>query len=155
MSLGAIDVLPKPLDANIFLNLVHQICTSRDQYILLVDDNIDFLTAMKHLLIVEGFKAETASSGEEALEKIKAQIPALVFIDLIMPGMDGFELVERISKNPSWEKIPIAILSGKELTNEDRQRLDRHIRNFLNKKDLSQTELVKTIKNLLINQHKT
>jgi CheY-like chemotaxis protein len=63
--------------------------------------------------------------------------------------MDGFEVVQQLQDNEQWRKIPVVILSGKELTEEDQQRLDTHIAQFLKKDTFSTSEISKTIKRIL------
>jgi signal transduction histidine kinase/DNA-binding response OmpR family regulator/HAMP domain-containing protein len=149
VSLGATDVITKPTEPKRLLTLVRQYCRSADQFILIVDDHEDFALAFKALLSQDGFNVKVATGGREALDVLKSSTPALILLDLVMPGMDGFEVVQQLQENEQWRKIPVVILSGKELTEEDQRRLDTHITQFLKKDAFSTTEISKTIKRIL------
>jgi signal transduction histidine kinase/DNA-binding response OmpR family regulator len=149
VSLGAADVITKPTEPKRLLTLVKEYCTTTDQFILIVDDHEDFALAFKALLSQDGFNVKVATGGREALDVLKSSTPALILLDLVMPGMDGFEVVQQLQEHEQWRKIPVVILSGKELTAEDQQRLDSHIAQFLKKDAFSTTEISKTIKRIL------
>jgi CheY-like chemotaxis protein len=149
MSLGAIDVMPKPVDSRQLLQRVQIAVKSDDQFVLVVDDNKDYTQAMKEMLELEGFKVHVANSGEEALEELKNAIPAVIFLDVVMPGMDGFQVVRRLQSNDAWRKIPVVILSGKELTDRERDMLQSSIKEVMNKEDFSKEAIASTIKRIL------
>ncbi|HEY6950964.1 MAG TPA: response regulator, partial [Bacteroidota bacterium] len=139
----------KPTEPKRLLSFVKQYCRTADQYILIVDDHEDFALAFKALLSQDGFNVKVATGGREALDILKTSIPALILLDLVMPGMDGFEVVQQLQDNDRWRKIPVVILSGKELTEEDQKRLDSHIAQFLKKDAFSTSEISRTIKRIL------
>ncbi len=149
MSLGAIDVMPKPVDSRQLLQRVQQVIKSDDQFVLVVDDNKDYTQAMKEMLEMAGFSVHVANSGEEALEELKSGIPAVIFLDVVMPGMDGFQVVRRLQSNDLWRKIPVVILSGKELTDRERDMLQSSIKEVMNKEDFTKEAIASTIKRIL------
>lgn len=149
LSLGAADVITKPTEPKRLLTLVKQYFQTPDQFILIVDDHEDFALAFQALLRQDGFNVKVATGGREALDVLKKSTPALILLDLVMPGMDGFEVVQQLQDNEQWRKIPVVILSGKELTKEDQERLDSHIAQFLKKDMFSTAEISKTIKRIL------
>jgi CheY-like chemotaxis protein len=149
MSLGAIDVMPKPVDSRQLLQRVQLAVKSDDQFVLVVDDNKDYTQAMKEMLELEGFRVHVANSGEEALEELKNAIPAVIFLDVVMPGMDGFQVVRRLQSNEAWRRIPVVILSGKELTDRERDMLQSSIKEVMNKEDFSKEAIASTIKRIL------
>ncbi|MEX0602632.1 MAG: response regulator, partial [Bacteroidota bacterium] len=149
MSLGAIDVMPKPVESTTLLSLVQRTVTTTDQYVLVVDDNRDYTVSLRKLLEKEGFKGRIANTGEEALEILKGSQPAMILLDLVMPGMDGFEVLRKLGQNTEWRKIPVVILSGKELTEKERENFNANIREYLNKKEFSQEAISSTIKRIL------
>lgn len=149
VSLGATDVITKPTEPKRLLTLVKQYCRTTDQFILIVDDHEDFALAFKAILNQDGFNVKVATGGKEALDILKSSTPSLILLDLIMPGMDGFDVVQQLQENERWRKIPVVILSGKELTEEDQRRLDTHIAQFLKKDMFSTSEISKTIKRIL------
>ncbi|MGB2869159.1 MAG: response regulator [Bacteroidota bacterium] len=149
MTLGAVDVMTKPTDPSRLLNLIKQFCKSNDQSILVVDDNQDFAEAVRALIKRDGFNVKTASGGKEALEILKTSSPALIILDLLMPGMDGFQVVQQLQANDTWKKIPVVILTGKELTAEELAMLNKHVTEFMKKDDLTHLDISSTVKKIL------
>lgn len=88
------------------------ITTPQLGYILLVDDIIDNLDMLTDMLENQGHKVQIALSGQEALDKIKAQKPDIVLLDIQMPGMDGYEVCRQVKANPETEDIPVIFLSA-------------------------------------------
>ncbi len=78
--------------------------------ILVVDDDLKILKILQHTLSKEGFKVTTAASGEEALQLAKQAFPDLVLLDIMMPGMDGFETYQRLK---AIREVPVIILSAR------------------------------------------
>jgi len=83
-----------------------------DSLILLVDDNANNLQVLGNILSLKGFKIALASSGQEALDFIEKQSPDLIFLDIMMPDMNGFEVCERLKLNDKARNIPIIFVSA-------------------------------------------
>ncbi len=83
-----------------------------DDHILIVDDAFDNSFLLQTLLENEGYQVDVADSGQAALDKIAAAPPALVLLDVMMPGMNGFEVTRQIRQNDSLPFIPIVLVSG-------------------------------------------
>jgi CheY-like chemotaxis protein/anti-sigma regulatory factor (Ser/Thr protein kinase) len=149
ISLGAVDVVAKPTDSTKLLDLAKQFCRSRDQYLLVVDDNEDFAEAIRRLLQEDGYSVQVANNGRRALEILKNSMPALILLDLVMPEMDGFAVVRELQQHEQWRKIPVVILSGKDLTEEEWKQLNEHISQFVKKGSISHVELRHTIQKAL------
>jgi CheY-like chemotaxis protein len=82
------------------------------QTILVVDDDDDFRTALCEVLSQAGYPVEQAASGEAALLRLEGETPGLVLLDLKMPGIDGWGVIERMRAEPRWAAIPVLILSA-------------------------------------------
>lgn len=80
--------------------------------ILATDDEPDVLLIVKTALQSEGFDVETAANGPECLEAARANPPDLFVLDVMMPGMSGFEVVEKLKEDPATATIPIIMLTG-------------------------------------------
>lgn len=89
----------------------HELAPDVDR-ILVVDDIIDNSFLLQTVLEGEGFQVEVADSGRAALDKIEVAPPDLVLLDVMMPGMNGFEVTRRIRQNPSLPFIPILLITG-------------------------------------------
>jgi len=81
--------------------------------ILIIDDSLDFRALLARLLKASGFEMMEAESGEEGLQKIGEFQPDLILLDIMMPGIDGYEVCERIKADPCSRDIPIIFLSGR------------------------------------------
>ena len=81
--------------------------------ILVVDDDYDTRTVVKTILQANGFEVDDAASGKEALEKLQGHKPALVVLDIMMPGMSGYDVVVRMKQHPETQNIPIIMLTAK------------------------------------------
>ncbi len=80
--------------------------------ILVVDDEINTTIMLQHIFEREGYKVEGANSGPAALRMAKALIPDLILLDILMPGMNGFEVLERLREDPQTEKIPTVLITA-------------------------------------------
>lgn len=80
--------------------------------ILIIEDERVLADLLKKRLIAEGYEAEVCLRGDEGLQKLKEMMPDLLLLDIILPGMDGFEIMENISKDKELSKIPIIIVSN-------------------------------------------
>ena len=89
-------------------------------YLLVVEDIPDILNLMEATLKFKGYRVVTARNGEEALEEIKKELPALIVADILMPKMDGFSLVHRLRINPETRRIPVIFLSATYVAPEDK-----------------------------------
>lgn len=89
-------------------------------YVLVVDDVPDILELLDTTLTFKGYRVATARNGQEALEIIQREHPALLIADILMPTMDGFSLVHRLRLNPDTRDIPVIFLSATYVTPEDK-----------------------------------
>jgi CheY-like chemotaxis protein len=80
--------------------------------ILLVDDDPDFVAATKAVLESRPYEIITALSGEEGLQKARAQKPDLVLLDIIMPGVDGFQVCQQLKNDPQLSQIPVIMITS-------------------------------------------
>jgi CheY-like chemotaxis protein len=88
--------------------------------LLIVEDVPNILELLTITLQFKGYPVVTASNGEEALWLVEQQRPALIITDILMPKMDGFQLVQKLRTDPKTSQIPIIILSATYVTPEDR-----------------------------------
>ena len=89
------------------------------QKILIVDDEIDFLEMLKLRLEANNYSVVTAMDGNDAIEKFKNETPAAILLDILMPGMDGIDVLKKIRKEDT--KVPIFIITA--FSNEERFKL--------------------------------
>ena len=89
-------------------------------YLLVVEDIPDILSLLKATLEFKGYRVVTAREGNEALEAIKNERPALIITDILMPKMDGFSMVHHLRLNPETRDIPVVFLSATYVAPEDK-----------------------------------
>src|SRR5690606_20127658 len=102
-------------------------------HILVVDDDEAARYVLRHLLESLGFTVSEVSNGADGLRTARQQQPGAIFVDLVMPGMSGFELVQRLAGDPLTAAIPIIVRTGKRLTDAERQSLLEHAADVLTK----------------------
>ena len=81
--------------------------------ILIVDDEPNIVVPLQFLMEQNGYSVIVAQSGEEALESVSKYKPALILLDIMLPGIDGFEVCEIVRLNPEWKGIKIIFLTAK------------------------------------------
>lgn len=86
---------------------------NEDYKILIVDDEDDILEFVSYNLRKEGYQVLTASNGNDAINVAKEQIPHLIILDIMMPGMDGYELLESLKKKDPSGEIPVIMLTAR------------------------------------------
>ena len=121
--------------------------------ILLVEDNEDTIIQEKAILQKENYIVDVATGGKEALEYVKHTIPDGIILDLMMPDIDGFKVLENIRKTEKTKEIPILILTAKDLTTRDLSRLnDNKIQQLIHKGAVNIKDLLLKVKLMLANQ---
>lgn len=101
--------------------------------ILIVDDERDFTEIISTLLDFHDFTAETVNDSRQVLPMLQKTPFDLIVTDLMMPGLDGFQLVEQLRGDPKYKSIPVIVLSAKVLSNEERKKLMLNNVTFLTK----------------------
>jgi CheY-like chemotaxis protein len=86
---------------------------ARKRTIMVVDDNSDIVAVIKTILEVKGFALQFAYSGQEAFNLLGEQKPDLIFLDILMPAIDGLEVLTRLKGNPDTASIPVILLTSK------------------------------------------
>lgn len=81
--------------------------------VLVVDDNQDAINILSAILKKAGYLVGVAKDGQEALQKLNSDVPALILLDVMMPKMDGYEVCKAIKTNPAISQIPILMISAK------------------------------------------
>jgi two-component system alkaline phosphatase synthesis response regulator PhoP len=116
--------------------------------ILIVDDEIDTLLPLKKSLEVENYLILGASNGFEALELARNNIPDLILLDIMMPGMDGYEVCVQLKKYPVTRNIPVIMLTAKDALREKVKGLDIGADDYVTK-PFTLKELKARIKSIL------
>lgn len=121
-----------------------------EKTILLVEDNESAVIQIKDLVEGMGVKIITAIDGSKALDILKETVPDAIILDLMMPVINGFDVLERLRNNDSTAHVPVLILTAKHITKEDLKHLNRNnIHQLIQKGDIDRLKLQKTIFNML------
>ena len=124
-ALGASEYLTKPLDRERLVATVRRFATDSDEAaVLIVEDDPATRTMMRRTLEQAGWNVAEARHGREGLARLRERTPELVLLDLMMPEMDGFEFLEEMRAEEKSRGVPVVVITGKDLTDEDRQRLN-------------------------------
>ncbi len=113
--------------------------------VLIVDDSPTETHVLKTMLEINGFNVITASSGEEGIESAKEDKPNLILMDIIMPGLNGFQATRQITTNPETSHIPVIIVTTKNQETDRVWGLRQGAKDFINK-PVSEDELIKKIR---------
>jgi len=116
--------------------------------ILVVDDDEFNIKLLKKMLAIEGHAVRTAASGEEALASVAEQLPDLVLLDVMMPGLDGLEVARRLKADPRTRPIPIILITALEDDESRIKGLEAGAEEYLSK-PVNRVELQMRVKNLL------
>jgi DNA-binding response OmpR family regulator len=116
--------------------------------ILIVEDDRFLRKAAEAALRRHGFAVLTAADGEEGLRVARAEVPDLVLLDLIMPGLQGFEVLRQLKADQATSKIPVIVMSNLSQDSDMEQALTGGAEAYLIKANLSLDDLVKRIKDL-------
>ena len=117
--------------------------------ILIIEDDKFLRELIIQKLIKEGYDTAEAIDGEEGIKKVKTVKPDLVLLDLILPGIDGFEVLTRMKKDPSLVQIPVIILSNLGQKDDVERGLKLGAVDYLIKAHFTPREIIDKIKNTL------
>ena len=149
-ALGASDYLGKPYDRGALIAKIHRLLPRLEgKRVLVVDDDAEARTMLAKILNEERADVVLATGGDEAMSLIAQAPPDLVLLDLMMPGMSGFEMVARLRAQPAGASIPVMIVSAKELTAEDVLTLNGHVQRFVAKGSIEPEGLTNAVRQLL------
>jgi PAS domain S-box-containing protein len=118
-ALGAADYLIKPIRKSLLLETMHKhVAPPRDEDdpILLVDDDVASLQLLEEILRSAGYETQSVQSGTRALEVLSSKMVSGILLDLLMPGMDGFDLIRHVRRESTLTDLPIFVMTGKTLS---------------------------------------
>jgi signal transduction histidine kinase/CheY-like chemotaxis protein len=152
-ALGAADYLVKPISREELVSALQRAGLKRRPReavtILAIDDDPMALELVDAILSQEGFQIMKAYGGEEGVAAARRETPALIILDLLMPEVDGFAVVERLRADPATATIPIVILTSKHLTPDEKARLNGEIACLARKGEFSRGAFLELIRGIL------
>jgi CheY-like chemotaxis protein len=146
-ALGAAEYLVKPLDRDRLVEVIRRHRPERP--ILVVDDEPEQRALLRRILEREGYAVVEADNGVVALARLREHAVGLVLLDLMMPEMDGFELVEELRRQEAWRTLPVVVITARDLTPEDRARLSGSVERVVEKGAHGGEALLSEVRELL------
>jgi hypothetical protein len=141
--LGATEFLTKPVQRSQLIRLLDRYTTGgEERRALVVDDLAENREVLRRALEQEGWHVSEAENGRVAFEQVIERKPSLILLDLMMPVMDGFEFVMEMRKLDASRAIPIVVVTAKDITQEDRQRLAGGVVGLIERNGLDRDSLV-------------
>jgi signal transduction histidine kinase/CheY-like chemotaxis protein len=148
-ALGAAAYLTKPIDRERLRTLVDRFrVRARPTRVLVVEDDSYQRDRIRGWIEGQDSIVQQAANGREALERLQEGKPDLILLDLMMPEMDGFQLVATLQKEPAWRDIPVIVITALHLDPEDRARLNSGVETVLVKDAFQPAELVERIRRI-------
>jgi signal transduction histidine kinase/DNA-binding response OmpR family regulator len=149
-ALGASDYMTKPIDRERLAAILEKYqSTPIPRLALVVEDDIDTREMLRRLLEKEGWAVSEAENGRVALEHVAKTPPGLILLDLMMPDMDGFQFTTELRNHEAWRSIPIVVVTAKDLTVEDRLRLNGYVEKIIQKEAYSSEVLLAEVRDLV------
>ena len=149
--LGASDYLVKPIDHERLRSTLRGLerTGASSGTILVVDDDPALRDVLGQVLAEDGWHVVTASDGGEALASVERDLPTAMVLDLMIPQVDGFEVLRALRAKPATRDLPVIVVTAKDLTEEDRKRLARNAEQVIFKQALRMDDLRTEIRGLL------
>ena len=149
-ALGAAEYLVKPVSRDEVVSALARVGAlgNHERVALAIDDDPLAIELVRAVLGREGWEVLGAETGEEGLALAAARRPAVILLDLLMPGMDGFEVVDALRGNPTTKDVPVVVLTSKEMTTDDKRRLNGRISYVAHKTQFDSAGLVALVRRL-------
>jgi signal transduction histidine kinase/CheY-like chemotaxis protein len=133
-ALGVADYFAKPVDRDRLASVLNKYRSKhRAGSVLVVEDDAQTREIIARTLEKAGWAVAEAENGRVALERVAEQRPEVILLDLMMPVMDGFEFVRELRKTEAWRAIPVIIVTAKDISAEDRLRLNGYVEKIVQK----------------------
>jgi len=152
-ALGAVGYITKPVDHQNLIREIKKIHNTLPAIVMLVDDNETDRNQAALCISKAGMRVMAANSGRQCLEMLETDKPDVMVLDLVMPGMDGFELLKTVRGNPETADLPVLILTAKDLTPGEKAVLEVNVSTILIKDHQCPKRLRKDIKTILNRIH--
>jgi len=149
-ALGATDYMSKPINRDVLAKKMAALSLGRKSgdkpvHILVIDDDADIRNLYEAMLADQNYRVHTAASGAEGLQMAATIEPDIILLDLMMPEMDGFAVVEALKTNPRLRNIPIVVVTAKELSVAERLQLTGQVEDLVAKDGFSKDQLLEQV----------
>ncbi|NDJ52344.1 MAG: ammonium transporter [Chloroflexi bacterium] len=155
-TLGASEYLTKPVDSRRLISVLRRYhprgFVSEDDAIgiaMVIDDDPSVRQMMRDTLSSESWMVYEAEHGQDGIDQLAQIQPDVIILDLMMPVMDGFEFLEAVRSQVTWQDVPIIVITAKDLNLQDRNRLNGYVQRTLNKGTTSSQDLLDDLRSLV------
>ena len=132
------------------LSALNNVTPNRFSRVVVVDDTSDARRLIRRILQSQGdFEIFEASNGREGIEMVTKELPDLVILDLMMPEMDGYAVIDELRSKPETANIPVIVATAKELTIDEKSRLQGQIQSLMLKGDFLNDEFLDEVRSLI------
>ena len=114
--------------------------------VLVVEDDPTQRERVQSWLASQHWQISEAENGRVALDRLMDDVPDIILLDLMMPEMDGFQLITALQERPTWQSIPVIVITSLDLTAADRARLNSGVEGILLKGSFDPAQLVATVR---------
>jgi len=154
LALGAADFLTKPLERSrlieILLKHVRGTGAKDAAPALVVEDDPVSQDLLRGALEREGLKVMVANNGLEGMQRMAEFTPSIIFLDILMPVMNGFQFIEELQKREDWRQIPVVTLSGVDLSHDQQDWLSHKVAVMLDKRALGPADLLHQMREMVV-----
>jgi CheY-like chemotaxis protein len=149
-ALGAVDYFTKPVDWKRLSAALekHRFRAAR-QSALVIEDDANTREMLRRIMEKEGWTVLEAENGRVALDLIADNVPGIILLDLMMPEMDGFSFMAELRRRPGCAQVPVIVITAKDLTQEDHQRLNGEVSRIIEKGAIDVDQLIREVREVL------
>jgi signal transduction histidine kinase/DNA-binding response OmpR family regulator len=149
-ALGAADYITKPFEREALLAAIARLRKDGGPVeVLVVDDDWKTRDMLRRTLAKEGWTVAEAADGRAAIEALERSRPGLVLLDLMMPEMDGFEVLERMRAEATWRDIPVIVVTARDLTRAEIEQLNGRVVKILQKGTYQRRDLLDDVHSMI------
>ena len=148
-ALGATEYLIKPVNREKLTSALRAACGTAGRRVLVIDDDDLMRGGVCQSLRRDGWEVSEAANGRLGIDSLVQSRPDAIMLDLMMPEMDGFEFLVEMRSKPEWRDIPVLVVTAKDLTAEERARLNGHVERVMDKGSAELAELLGEIGQVL------
>jgi CheY-like chemotaxis protein len=143
--LGATEYLVKPVQREKLVSTLRRVCGIESGRLLLVEDDDDARLVLAQTMQREGWTVAQAGNGRIGLEMLAQSRPDAILLDLMMPEMDGFELLAHLQDQADWRDIPVIVITALDLSQEDQRRLNGRVAHVIHKSGSAPDQLLQEV----------
>lgn len=149
LAFGAVEHLIKPIDPVKLITTLEAIAEGRTKDVLVVDDDAATRNLFRRILTRQGWTVREAADGRGALSQLKSSKPTLMVLDIMMPNVDGFDVLKSVRATEDLADLPVIVATSKDLTREELDWLKAHSGEVIRKGDTGRGDLLAALKRQL------